>query len=65
MLNLKKFGCLKFLSKIGKLKSENLFCLRSEISRKINGIRDTGPDMENTEHGPDMGSYGPLVDQSE
>jgi hypothetical protein len=25
----------------------------------------TGPDTENTEHGPDMGFYGPLVNQSE
>ncbi len=34
-------------------------------SRQINDIRDTGPDTENTDHGPDMGFYGPLVDQSE
>ena len=34
-------------------------------SRQINDIRDTGPDTENTDHGPDMGFYGPLVNQSE
>jgi hypothetical protein len=28
-------------------------------------VRDTGPDTENTDHGPDMGFYGPLVNQSE
>jgi hypothetical protein len=31
----------------------------------LNDIRDTGPDTENTDHGPDMGCYGPLVNQSE
>jgi hypothetical protein len=33
--------------------------------RQVNDIRDTGPDTENTDHGPDMGFYGPLVNQSE
>jgi hypothetical protein len=28
-------------------------------------INDTGPDTENTDHSPDMGFYGPLVNQSE
>jgi hypothetical protein len=35
------------------------------ISCQINDIRDIGPDTENTDHGPDMGFYGPLVNQSE
>ena len=34
-------------------------------ARQINDIRDTGPDTENSDHGPDMGFYGPLVNQSE
>ena len=34
-----------------------------KTSRQINEIRDTGPDTENTDHRPDMGSYGPLVKQ--
>jgi hypothetical protein len=34
-------------------------------SRQINNILDTGPDTENTDHGPDMGFYGTLVNQSE
>jgi hypothetical protein len=33
---------------------------KAKISRQINDIRDTGPDMENTDHGPDMGFYGCL-----
>ena len=36
-----------------------------KTSRRINEIRDTGPDTENTDHGPDMDFYGPLVNQSE
>ena len=36
-----------------------------KTSRQINDIRDTGPDTENTDHGPDMGFCGPLVNQSE
>jgi hypothetical protein len=28
-------------------------------------IWDSGQDTENTDHGPDMGFYGPLVNQSE
>jgi hypothetical protein len=38
---------------------------KAKISRQINDIRDTGPDTENTDHGLDMGFYGPLVNQSE
>jgi hypothetical protein len=38
---------------------------KAKISRQINDIRDTGPDTENTDHGPDMDFYGPLVNQSE
>ncbi len=36
-----------------------------KTSRQINEIRDTGSDTENTDHGPDMGFYGPLVNQSQ
>ena len=36
-----------------------------KTSRQINDIRDTGPDTENADHDPDMGFYGPLVNQSE
>jgi hypothetical protein len=42
-----------------------MFCLQSKNFPPINDIRDTGPDTENTDHGPDMGFYGPLVNQSE
>jgi hypothetical protein len=38
---------------------------KAKISRQINDIRDTGPDTENTDHGPDLGFYGPLVNQTE
>jgi hypothetical protein len=48
---------------VWNLKSKNFF--KAKISRQINDIRDTGPDTENTDHGPDMGFYGPLVNQSE
>jgi hypothetical protein len=68
MLNRKQFGCLKFFSanfKLENLKTKKYFCLQSEISRQINDIRDIGPDTENTDHGPDMGFNGPLVNQSE
>jgi hypothetical protein len=45
---------------------QNIFSVcKAKISRQINVIRDTGPDTENTDHGPDMGFYGPLVNQSE
>jgi hypothetical protein len=57
MLNQKQFGCLKFLSVN--------FNDTAKISHQINDIRDTGPDTENTDHGPDMGFYGPLINQSE
>ena len=71
MLNQKQFGCLKFLfvnfndTQLEKLKSKNFFCLQSKNFRQINDIRDTGPDTENTDDGPDMGFNGPLVNQSE
>ena len=63
MLNQKQFGCLKFLS----LNFNDTQVCKGETSKKttthnlklINDIRDTGPDTENTDHGPDI--YGPLV----
>ena len=68
MLNQKQFGCLKFLSvnfnDTQVCKGETCVC-KAKISRQINDIRDTGPDTENTDHGPDMGFYRPLVNQSE
>jgi hypothetical protein len=48
-----------------KIKKQKFFCLQTKISRQINDIRDTGPVMENMDHGPDMGFYGPFVNQSE
>jgi hypothetical protein len=66
MLNQKQFGCLKFLSvNFNDTQLENFSVCKATISRQINDIRDTGPDTENTDHGPDMGFYGPLVNQSE
>ena len=71
MLDQKQFGCLKFLSvnfndtQVCKSKTKMFSVCRAKISRQINDIRDTGPDTENTDHGPDMGFYGPLVNQSE
>ena len=68
MLNQKQFGCLKFLSvkHNWKFKKQIFFLFaKPNSSRQINDIRDTGPDTENTDHGPDMGFYGPLVNQSE
>jgi hypothetical protein len=67
MLNQKQFGCLKFLSvkHNWKLKKQKFSVCKAKISRQINDIRDTGPDTENTDHGPDMVFYGPLVNQSE
>jgi hypothetical protein len=58
MLNHKQFVCLKFLSvkHNWKFKKQNFFLFPAKISRQINDIRDTGPDM---------GFYGPLVNQSE
>ena len=65
MLNQKQFGYLKFLSvNFNDTQSENSVC-KAKVSRQINDIRDTGPDTENTDYGPDMGFYGPLVNQSE
>ena len=34
-----------------------------KTSRQINDIRDTGADTEDTDHGPDMDFYGPLICQ--
>jgi hypothetical protein len=49
-----------------KIKKQNFFSVcKAKISRQINDIRDTGPDTENTDHGPDMGFYGSPVNQSE
>jgi hypothetical protein len=49
-----------------KIKKQFFFSVcKAKTSRQINDIRDTGPDTENTDHGPDMGFYGPLVNQSE
>jgi hypothetical protein len=30
---------------------------KAKISRQINDSRDTGPDTENTDHGPDMHGF--------
>ncbi len=72
MLNQKQFGCLKFLSvnfndtQVCKGEtSKKTHYTQLKTSRQINDIRDTGPDTENTDHGPDMGFYGLLVNQSE
>jgi hypothetical protein len=46
-------------------KAKTFSVSKAKISLQINDIRDTGPDTENTDHGPDMGFYGPLVNQSE
>jgi hypothetical protein len=69
MLSQKQFGCLKFLSvkHNWKFKKQKFFLsvCKAKISRQINDIRNTDPDTENTDHGPDIGFYGPLVNQSE
>ena len=62
MLNQKQFGCLKFLSVNvndtqvckGETSKKTTFHNLIKTSRQINDIRDTGPDTENTDHGPDM-----------
>jgi hypothetical protein len=61
MLNQKQFGCLKFLSvkHNWKFKKQKFFCLQSK------NFRPDKRHPENTDHGPDMGFYGPLVNQSE
>ena len=72
MLNQKQFVRLKFLSVNfndtqvckGETSKENHYT-QLKTSRQINDIRVTGPDTENTDHGPDMDFYGPLVNQSE
>jgi hypothetical protein len=38
------------------IKKQTFFLfVKQKFSRLINDIRDTGPDTENTDHGPDMG----------
>jgi hypothetical protein len=59
---------LKFLSvnfndtQVCKGKAKIFSVCKEKISRQI---RNTGADTENTDHGPNMGFYGPLVNQSE
>jgi hypothetical protein len=59
---------LKFLSvnfndtQVCKGKAKPFSVCKEKISSQI---RNTGADTENTDHGPDMGFYGPLVNQSE
>ena len=71
MLKYKQFGCLKFLSvnfndtQVCKGETSKKTTTQLKTSRQINDIQDTGPDTENTDHGPDMGFYRPLVNQSE
>ncbi len=62
MLNQKQFGCLKFLSvnfndtQVCKGKTSKKTTIHMlKTSRQINDIRDTSPDTENTDHGPDIG----------
>jgi hypothetical protein len=47
------------------LKIQTLVSNNSVSKAKISRLTNTGPDTENTDHGPDMGFYGPLVNQSE
>ena len=50
----------------GHILAESL-CLSSvnfKISTRKNNIRDTRPDTENTDRGPDMEKDGPRVNQS-
>jgi hypothetical protein len=48
------------------MKKQNPFLfVKRNFSSDKGDIRDTSPDTENTDHGPDMGFYGPLVNQSE
>jgi hypothetical protein len=66
-----QFGCLKFLSvnfndtRLENYKAKKFSVCKAKLSLQINDIWDTGPDMENTDHSPDMGFYGPLFNQSE
>jgi hypothetical protein len=60
MLNQKQFGCLKFIlsvnfndTQLENSKAKIFSVCKAKISRQINDIRDTGPDTENTDHGPD------------
>ena len=41
------------------------FARVKHLRNPLYDIRDTGPDTENTDYGPDMGFYGLLVNQSE
>jgi hypothetical protein len=50
------------VSKITIWLFENLFCLQCEFFQQIN---NSGIDTENTDHGPGMGFYGSLLNQSE
>jgi hypothetical protein len=52
-------------TQVCKGKAKIFSVCKEKISRQINDNRDTGPDTENNDHGPDMGFYGPLVNQSE
>jgi hypothetical protein len=71
MLNQKQFVCFKFLSvnfndtQLENSKAKFFSVCKAKISRQINDIVNTDPDTENTDHGPDIGFYGPLVNQSE
>ena len=60
MLNRKQFGCLKFLS----VNFNDTQVCKGETSKKTT-IHNLKLDTENTDRGPDMGFYGPLVNQSE
>ena len=53
-----------------KIKEQNIFLFAKQKfpAMQINHIRNTGPDTEdteNTDHGPDISFYKPLVNQSE
>ena len=45
----------------GETSKKTTIYTQLKTSRQINDIRDTGPDTENTDHSPDMGFYGPVV----
>ncbi len=61
-MNQKQFGCSKFLSVNandtqvckGETSKKTTIHAQLKTSRQLNDIRDTGPDTENTDHGPDM-----------
>jgi hypothetical protein len=69
MLNQKQFGCLKFLSvkhnwKFKKQK-KFLFAKQKFPARQTKSVTPVQIRKIRTMHGPDMGFYGPLVNQSE